>query len=136
MRPTKRGQSTKLLVSADAHGLPIAVHTASASPHEIILTETTVYATFTYGLPQQLIGDLAYDRDSLDDILAANNIELIAPHRRNRKHATQDGRPPRRYNRRWKFERLLAWLSKYRRILLGESTTTNASLALYISLAQ
>jgi transposase len=102
---------------ADASGLPLAVHTASASPHEITLVEATVDATLTYGLPQRLVGDRAYDSDSLDDILAADNIELIAPHRSNRKHATQDGRPLRRYKRRWKVERLFAWFNKYRRML-------------------
>jgi transposase len=102
---------------ADAAGLPLAVHTASARPHEITLVEATVDATLTYGLPQRLIGDRAYDSDSLDDILAADNIGLIAPHKRNRKHVTQDRRVLRRYKRRWKIERLFAWLNKFRRVL-------------------
>jgi transposase len=42
-------------------------------------------------------------------------VELIAPHRRKRKR-TQDGRPLRRYLRRWKVERLFAWLKNFRRI--------------------
>jgi transposase len=42
---------------------------------------------------------------------------LIAPHRANRsKPATQDGRALRRYRRRWKVERLNAWLQNFRRI--------------------
>jgi IS4 transposase len=42
---------------------------------------------------------------------------LIAPHRSNRsKPATQDGRALRRYRRRWKVERLNAWLQNFRRI--------------------
>ncbi|MGZ3716209.1 MAG: transposase, partial [Ktedonobacterales bacterium] len=46
-------------------------------------------------------------------------IELIAPHRRNRKRPkTQDGRPLRRYKRRWKFERLFAWLGNFRRLVV------------------
>ncbi len=41
---------------------------------------------------------------------------MIAPHRRNRKKkTTQDGRKLRRYKRRWKIERLFAWLSNFRR---------------------
>ncbi len=49
-----------------------------------------------------MIGDKAYDSDPLDAELAAEGIELIAPHRRNRKKpATQDGRKLRRYKRRW-----------------------------------
>ena len=44
---------------------------------------------------------------------------MIAPHRRNRKRAkTQDGRPLRRYKRRWKVERLFAWLQNFRRVLV------------------
>jgi transposase len=69
--------------------------------------------------PQRLIGDRAYDSDPLDERLAEQGIELIAPHKRNRKKpATQDGRVLRRYQRRWKVERLFAWLQNYRRILV------------------
>jgi transposase len=65
-----------------------------------------------------LIGDKAYDSDKLDAKLQRQGIELIAPHRRNRKKPpTQDGRALRRYKRRWKVERLFAWLQHFRRIL-------------------
>ena len=44
---------------------------------------------------------------------------MIAPHRANRaKPKTQDGRVLRRYKRRWKVERLWAWLQNFRRILV------------------
>jgi transposase len=40
-----------------------------------------------------------------------------SPHRSNRtRPATQDGRALRRYRRRWKVERLNAWLQNFRRI--------------------
>ena len=69
---------------------------------------------FPYGLG----GYVASDSDPLDQSLAACGIELVAPHKRNRKRPpTQDGRPLRRYRRRWKVERLFAWLQNYRRIL-------------------
>jgi transposase len=43
---------------------------------------------------------------------------LIAPHRANRrKPVTQDGRPLRRYRRRWRIERLYAWLQHFRRLV-------------------
>lgn len=46
-------------------------------------------------------------------------IELIAPHRAGRKKApTQDGRCLRRYKRRWKIERVFAWLNNYRRLVV------------------
>jgi len=44
---------------------------------------------------------------------------MIAPHRGNRKKpATQDGRPLRRYRRRYKVERLFAWLQNFRRLVV------------------
>jgi transposase len=66
-----------------------------------------------------LIGDKAYDSDPLDKELREQAVELIAPHKSNRKKpATQDGRCLRRYRRRWKVERLFAWLQNFRRILV------------------
>jgi transposase len=65
-----------------------------------------------------LIGDKAYDSDKLDAQLQKQGIELIAAHRRNRsKPPTQDGRALPPYKRRWKIERLFAWLQNFRRIL-------------------
>ena len=119
MGPTKRGKGTKIMAVADGAGLPLAVHVASASPAEVTLVEPTLASCFTAALPQRLIGDKAYDSDPLDQELAAWGIELIAPHRANRrKPKTQDGRPLRRYHRRWKMERLIAWLQNYRRVLV------------------
>ncbi len=52
-------------------------------------------------------------------------IELIAPHRSNRKKpATQDGRALRRYKRRWIIERTNAWLGNFRRF--GLATTSES----------
>jgi transposase len=74
-------------------------------------------ARFTAALPQRLIGDKAYDSDPLDQQLAARGITLVAPHKDNRTKApTQDGRVLRRYKRRWKIERLWAWLQSFRHI--------------------
>jgi transposase len=104
---------------ADGHGLPIAVHVASAAPHETKLVEPTLQSCFAPQLPQRLIGDLAYDSDPLDAELRQNHgVELIAPHKKNRRKAkTQDGRSFRRYRRRWKIERLFAWLQNFRRLV-------------------
>ena len=64
-----------------------------------------------------MIGDKAYDSDPLDQQLKAQGIEMIAPHKQNRKKAkTQDGRALRRYKRRWKVERFFAWLQNFRRV--------------------
>ena len=106
------------MVLADAFGLPVAAHTTSASPAEVTLVPATLEARFTAAQPERMIGDKAYDSDPLDRQLAAGGIEMIAPHRHGRKRPkTQDGRPLRRYRRRWKVERLFAWLQNFRRIL-------------------
>ena len=116
--PTKRGKGTKLMAVADRAGLPVALHTCSASPHEVRLVETTLTARHTEDLPERLIGDRAYDSDRLDHDLALNGVEMIAPHRDTRRRKTQDGRPLRRYRRRWKVERLFAWLFNFRRLAI------------------
>ncbi len=116
---TKRGKGTKLMAVADGAGLPLAIHATSASPHEVTLVLDTLKERFLRQRPIRLIGDRAYDSDPLDQTLAHQGIELIAPHKFNRiKPTTQDGRVLRRYTRRWKIERLFAWLQNYRRLLV------------------
>ena len=103
---------------ADRAGRPLAVRVGSASPHEVTLVEAPLAARFIPALPLRLIGDRAYDSDPLDASLAAQNIEMIAPPKRNRrKPKSQDGRALRRYRRRWKVERLFAWLQNFRRLI-------------------
>ena len=115
---TKRGKGTKIMAVADAAGFPLALHVASASPHEVTLVEDTLDSTFTNELPRRLIGDKAYDSDKLDAKLEEDwGIEMIAPNRKKRAK-TQDGRPLRRYRRRWKVERLFAWLQNFRRLVV------------------
>jgi len=68
-------------------------------------------------LPERLIGDKAYDSDALDQTLAEEyGVKMISPNRCNRKQS-QDGRPLRRYRRRWKIERVFAWMQNYRRLV-------------------
>jgi transposase len=101
----------------DRHGLPLAVHVASASPYEGHLVPATLDARFLPELPTRLIGDRGYDSDALDTVLRTRyGIEMIAAHRKNRRR-TQDGRPLRRAKRRWKIERLFAWLHNSRRVV-------------------
>ncbi len=115
------------MVVADGAGLPLGSALAAASPAEVTLVEETLQAIAVPrsgpGRPRQkpdrLIGDKAYDSDPLRARLAQRGIELISPHRTNRvKPPTQDGRPLRRYRRRWKIERLFAWLGHYRRLAI------------------
>jgi transposase len=85
----------------------------------VTLVQPTLDGRFLDDRPERLIGDRAYDSDPLDAALAAQGVQLIAPHRRNRKKPkTQDGRPLRRYKRRWKVERLFAWLGTFRRLVV------------------
>ena len=119
MGKTKRGKGTKLMAVADGSGVPMSMHVASASPHEVTLVQETIEACFTPGKPERLIGDRAYDSDPLNADLREAGIEMIAPHRKNRKKPkTQDGRKLRRYKRRWKVERLFAWLGNFRRLVV------------------
>ena len=103
---------------ADRHGLPIAVHIESATPHEVKLAVPTLVEMVIPEAPQNLVGDNAYDSDKLDSELSQYGIQLISPHRRNRKKRTQDLRRLRRYRHRWKIERLFAWLQNFRRLVV------------------
>ena len=106
---------------AESHGLPIALLTENASPAENTLVEATLENRLVAEVPERLIGDKAYDSDGLDRRLMEHyGTEMIAPHRQGRRpeNQTQDGRPLRRFGRRWKVERLFAWLSNFRRLVV------------------
>jgi transposase len=81
--------------------------------------EETLEASWSDSEPGKLIGDKAYDSDKLDQkLMEERGTELIAPNRSNRQVKTQDGRPLRRYKRRWKIERINAWLQNFRRVVV------------------
>lgn len=84
------------------------------------LVKQTLSSRFVKKLPKWLIGDKAYDSDCLDKELAKQAIEMIAPHKKNRRPEakTQDGRALRRYRKRWVVERFFAWLQNYRRTVV------------------
>lgn len=92
--PTKRGKGTKIMATTDASGLPISVDIQSASSHEVKLVESTIEKRFVKAVPKRIIGNKAYHSDPLDDRLRKEyGVELIAPHKTNRKKPkTQDGR--------------------------------------------
>lgn len=108
------------MAMVDRSGLPLAIDLESASPHESKLLEALLRKSFlrrAVDRPRFLIGDKAYDSDALDARLADQGITLIAPHRANRKHLTQDRRQLRRYKRRWKVERFFSWLFNFRKLV-------------------
>ncbi|HSN30294.1 MAG TPA: IS5 family transposase, partial [Kofleriaceae bacterium] len=115
---TRRGKATKIMAVADRSGLPIAVGIESGQRNEQKLVVGTLKKSFLRKqLPKILIGDKAYDSDPLDAELAAMGIEMISPHHPRRRRKTQDGRKLRRYKRRWKVERLFAWIFRFRRLV-------------------
>lgn len=106
------------MVLSDGNGLPLAIDVESANVAEVNLIEKLLDRSYTSKVPAKLIYDRAADSDPLRTRLADRGIELICPHRKSRvRRNTQDGRPLRRYRRRWKIERTMSWLHDFRRIV-------------------
>ncbi|MBK9121355.1 MAG: transposase [Phycisphaerales bacterium] len=82
----------KIMVLVDARGLPVAIDTAPADAHESRCVQALFDFVLTRETPPRVIGDKAYDSDKLDEELAQRGMEMIAPHRGNRKpeNVTQD----------------------------------------------
>lgn len=114
------------MVVASGQGIPLGVQLASASPHETTLIESTLERVAVPRRrgrprknPKRLIYDRAADSDPLRQRLKRRGIELICPHKTNRiKPPTQDRRKLRRYKRRWKIERSIAWVANFRRLVV------------------
>ncbi|HSS65670.1 MAG TPA: IS5 family transposase, partial [Gammaproteobacteria bacterium] len=117
--PGRRGKGVKIMGIVDRHGLPLAVSTHAANHHEVTLVQLSFDFYMIEAKPENLIGDRADDSDKLDAELKEDGIEMIAPHRKNRKKPrTQDRRRLRRYERRWLVERFFAWIQWQRRLLI------------------
>lgn len=115
------------MVVVDGQGLPLTCHLYAANWAEVHLLETildNINATEAEDAdappqPERLILEKGYDSDPLRERLAGRGIDMICPHRKNRrKPRTQDGRKLRRYKRRWKVERTFAWLGNFRRLVV------------------
>jgi transposase len=115
------------MVVVDGQGIPIGGTLASASPAEVKLAEETLETVKVprngrgrpKKRPARLIGDKAYDSDPLRKRCKELKIDLIVPHRKNRKKSKkQDGRKLRRYRKRWKVERTFSWISNFRRLVV------------------
>ena len=107
------------MVVADGRGLPVGGTLASASPAGVKLVIPTLADTHakTGRLPRGLIAGKAYDAGRLRKLMVYTGGELVCPHRRGRKKPPlQDGRKLRRYRKRWKVERLFAWIGNWRRL--------------------
>ena len=109
MGVTKIGKGTKVQLVCDGNGLPVGVRIAAANVPETELIEPSLDAHLLY--------DKAADSDALRERLEARGIELVTPHRRNRRRAArQDGRALRRYKRRFRIEHLIQRLKIFRRL--------------------
>jgi len=89
---TRSGKGVKIMILVDAKGLPVAACSAPANPAESHLIQQLFGFMIAQGAPARIIGDKAYDSDRLDELLAAQGVEMIAPNRLNRS-PTQDVEP-------------------------------------------
>jgi transposase len=114
---------------------PLALKVASATPFETTLVEQTIKERFAKAKIKRLVGDRAYDSDPLDKKLKRKGIELIAPHKRNRrKPKTQDGRKLRHYKHRWTVERFFSYLQNFRRCVVRyERKAQNFQAFIYLA---
>jgi transposase len=116
---TKRGKGTKIMLLVDGCGTPISAMTTTARHAEVSCIETLVDVQVAGPRPKRLLYDKAADADWLRDSLERRGVELICPHRSNRKQPPrQDGRSLRRYRHRWIVERTISWLQNCRRLII------------------
>lgn len=115
----RKGTGTNVLVLMDGDQTPLGAIITPADEHEVRHIERLLDSAVV-DLPAQtrLIYDKAADSDPLRTRLAERGVDLIAPHRKNRrKPPRQDGRKLRRLKRsRWRVERTNAWLQSNGRI--------------------
>lgn len=125
------------MMVVDGQGIPRGNHLDRASPAEVTWVERTLLQGCVPRAgrgrpktqPARLIADRAYDSDPLRQRLHQRGIQLICPHRQNRRKApTQDGRVLRRYRRRWQVERTVAWLGNLRRLVVRDDRSLLMSI--------
>jgi transposase len=114
------------MVLVDGAGTPLGAYLDSASPAEVRLLEATLDTVAVTRphcpgrprkRPDRLIADRGYDSNAARALLIRRGIEPIIPARSTNRQAThQDGRPLRRYRRRWIVERTIGWLGNFRRL--------------------
>lgn len=116
--PTKRGKGSKIIAICDGNSIPVAVMVASASPSEMKLAAPTFQERLVIEKPAVMVMDRGYDSNAIRSFFVDCGVEPVIPARRTSRCAThQDGRKLRRYRKRWKVERLNAWLQNDRRLV-------------------
>ena len=63
------------MVLVEGHGLPIALSLHEAAKHEVTLALALSQKCLTQEKPARIIGDKAYDSDSLDEQMREAGIE-------------------------------------------------------------
>ena len=118
MGRTPKGNGSRILVMTAGRDVPVSAFVTAAHHAEVHTIETLVDDRVCETLPRRLLYDKAADAEWLRSALALRGVELISPHRSNRKKPpTQDGRSLRRYRRRWRIERTISWLHNFRRLV-------------------
>ena len=130
---TRKGKGTKIQLATDAQGVPLALAVDAANVGEVQMVQETMDFMEEEHRPERMVGDKAYDSDPLDIMLEDLGIEMISPHRKNRKpeNRTQDGRKLKVYKHRWIVERTIAWLTNHRRLMVRHEKIAG----LYVGLA-
>jgi transposase len=126
-------------------GVPLAAVSAPASVGETKLVDPVLEQLAGIGCPhiwpEIIVGDKAYDSDPLRAMMTSVGIDLLAPHRKNRRPETRtnDGRKMRRYRNRWRVERTFAhagnhrrFTTRYERLLVTANAVVNAVCMLLV----
>ena len=116
---TKKGKGTKWMVVADGQGLPVGGALASASPAEVKLVIPTLADMHakTGRLPRRLIADKAFRCRLAEEADGRDRRGTYLPAPSRKEEAAAPGRTKlKRYRKRWKVERLFAWLGNWSRL--------------------
>jgi hypothetical protein len=109
---TKRGKGSKIMAIANRQGRPVAVHIEGATPHEVTLVHVTLAERFVSQLPARLrrqrlrVGQIGCRTGA-----PWRGTDCASPEDPDTAE-TQDGRPLRRYRRRWKVGRLFCLVAE------------------------
>ena len=81
---TKRGEGTRIMAIADRAGLPVAACISSASPAEVALGDDTLDSGFLEVEPEIMIGDKAYDAQTIIEFIKTQGSNPVIPPKKNR----------------------------------------------------
>ena len=107
---SRGGFSSKIHLLVDALGLPLKFILTGGERHDMSQAESLL-APFHF---DAVIADKGYDSDPLRELLAAQQVEVVIPFRRNRKQPRDYDRI--RYRERNIVERFINRIKWYRRI--------------------